>query len=157
MHRPKGLFVAARSRRQNKLLYGVLCLCIEAQNPSSPERPKGGSGNWGTPPPAPPTPMPSTNLAPSGIGGPPPGKNSPLTPSISGLSSSGVASYLTGIALIPALSSLGMKAGSGGEGVLDRRDVLDLMHGRGRMATDPCIPTMSGRSMSGFHRPDGGI
>ena len=33
--------------------------------------------------------------------------------------------------------------------------VLDLMHGRrSRMPIDPRIPTMSGRSMSGFHRPD---
>ena len=38
-------------------------------------------------------------------------------------------------------------------GVLDRRDVLDIMHGRSRMAIDPRIPTIPGRSMSGFHRP----
>ena len=40
-----------------------------------------------------------------------------------------------------------------GRGVLDRRDVLDLMHGRYRMTIDPRNPTMPGRSMSGFHRP----
>ena len=28
-----------------------------------------------------------------------------------------------------------------------------LVHGRGRMTIDPCIPTMPGRSTSGFHRP----
>ena len=40
----------------------------------------------------------------------------------------------------------------GGGGVLDRRDVLDLiMHGSSRMTMDPRIPTMPGRSMSGFH------
>ena len=39
------------------------------------------------------------------------------------------------------------------EGVLDRRDVLDLMHGRSRMTIDPRIPTRPGRSMSGFHQP----
>ena len=27
------------------------------------------------------------------------------------------------------------------------------MHGRSRMTIDPCIPTMPGRSSSGFHRP----
>ena len=37
-----------------------------------------------------------------------------------------------------------------GGGVLDRRYVLDLMHGRSRMAIDPRIPTMPGRSISGF-------
>ena len=42
--------------------------------------------------------------------------------------------------------------GEGG-GVLDRRYVLNLMHGRSRMIIDPRIPTMPGRSMSGFHRP----
>ena len=41
----------------------------------------------------------------------------------------------------------------GGGGVLDRRDVLDLMHGRSRMTIEPRIPTMPGRGMSGFHRP----
>ena len=30
-------------------------------------------------------------------------------------------------------------------GVLDKRDALDLMHGRGRMTTDPRIPIMPGR------------
>ena len=40
-----------------------------------------------------------------------------------------------------------------GEGVLDKRKVLDLMHGRSRMIIDPPIPTMLGRSMSVFHRP----
>ena len=38
-------------------------------------------------------------------------------------------------------------------GVLDRRDVLDFMHGRSRVAVDPRIPTMPGRGVSGFHRP----
>ena len=38
-------------------------------------------------------------------------------------------------------------------GVLDRKDVLDLMHGRSRITVDPRIPTMPRRSMSGFHRP----
>ena len=41
-------------------------------------------------------------------------------------------------------------------GVLDKRDVFDLMHGRSinsRMTIDPRIPTMPGRSTSGFHRP----
>ena len=33
-------------------------------------------------------------------------------------------------------------------GVLDRRDILDLMHGRGRIAVNSRIPTMPGRSMS---------
>ena len=36
--------------------------------------------------------------------------------------------------------------GGGGGGV------LDIMHGRSRMAMDPRIPTMSGQSASGFHR-----
>ena len=36
--------------------------------------------------------------------------------------------------------------------VLDRREVLDLMHGRSRMTIDSRIPTMPGRSMSGFNR-----
>ena len=45
------------------------------------------------------------------------------------------------------------KIGEGGGGVLDRRDVLDLMHGPSRMAIDPRILTLPGRSMSGFHRP----
>ena len=40
-----------------------------------------------------------------------------------------------------------------GGGILDRRDVLDVMHGRNRMTIDPRIPTMPGRSMSDFHRP----
>ena len=40
----------------------------------------------------------------------------------------------------------------GGGGVRDRRDVLDLMHGRSRIAMDPRIPTMPGRGVSGFHR-----
>ena len=31
--------------------------------------------------------------------------------------------------------------------------VLDIMHGRNRMTVDPRIPTMSGRSSSGLHRP----
>ena len=43
--------------------------------------------------------------------------------------------------------------GNRGGGVLDRRDVLDIMHGRSRMTIDPRIPAMPGRSMSGFHRP----
>ena len=37
-------------------------------------------------------------------------------------------------------------------GVLDRRDGLDLMHGRSRTALNPRIRTMPGRSISGFHR-----
>ena len=40
-----------------------------------------------------------------------------------------------------------------GGDVLDRRDVLDLMHGRSHMTIDPRIPTVPARSMSGFHRP----
>ena len=45
--------------------------------------------------------------------------------------------------------------GGGGRGgvVLNWRYVLDLMYGRSRMPIDPRIPTVSGRSMSGFHRP----
>ena len=39
-----------------------------------------------------------------------------------------------------------------GGGVPYRRDVLDLMHGLSRMTIDPRIPTVPGRSMSGFHR-----
>ena len=42
-------------------------------------------------------------------------------------------------------------------GVLDRRHVLDLMHGRSRMTIDPRIPKMPGRSMSGLHRPEADI
>ena len=38
-------------------------------------------------------------------------------------------------------------------GVLDRRDVLDLMHRRSRMTIDPRTSTMPGDSISGFHRP----
>ena len=41
-----------------------------------------------------------------------------------------------------------------GGGVLDSRDILDLMHGRSRMTLDPHILAMQGRSLSGFHRPD---
>ena len=37
-----------------------------------------------------------------------------------------------------------MGAGGGG-GVLDRRDVLDLMHSRSPMTIDPLTPTMPGR------------
>ena len=38
-----------------------------------------------------------------------------------------------------------------GGGVVDRRDVLDIMHGRSRMTIDPRIHTMPERSMlSGF-------
>ena len=33
------------------------------------------------------------------------------------------------------------------------RGVLIVMDGRSRMTIDPRIPTMPGRSMSGFHRP----
>ena len=40
-----------------------------------------------------------------------------------------------------------------GGGVLERRDMLDLMHGRSRMTIDARNPTIPGRSMSGFHRP----
>ena len=36
-----------------------------------------------------------------------------------------------------------------GGGELDRRDVLDLIHGRSRMNIDPRIPTMPRRSISG--------
>ena len=50
--------------------------------------------------------LPNAYLALSGTGGVPPGKSRPLTPSSIGLSSSGVASNLTGIDLTPALSSL---------------------------------------------------
>ena len=39
-----------------------------------------------------------------------------------------------------------------GRGELDRRDILGLVHGRSRMTIDPRIPTMRGRSMSGFRR-----
>ena len=38
----------------------------------------------------------------------------------------------------------------GGWGVLDGREVLDLMHDRIRMTIGPRIPTMPGRSMFGF-------
>ena len=31
--------------------------------------------------------------------------------------------------------------------------VLMIMHGRSRVTVDPRIPTMPGRSTSGFHRP----
>ena len=31
--------------------------------------------------------------------------------------------------------------------------VLTVMHGRSRMTIDPRIPSMPGRSTSGFHRP----
>ena len=41
----------------------------------------------------------------------------------------------------------------GGGGVLERRYVIDLMHGRSRMTVDPRIPTIPRRSMSGFYRP----
>ena len=44
-------------------------------------------------------------------------------------------------------------ATNGEGGVLERRHVLDLMHGRSRMSIDPRIPTMPGRRMPGFHRP----
>ena len=47
----------------------------------------------------------------------------------------------------------GAEGWGGGRGVLDRRDVLDLMHGRSRMIIDLRIPTIPGRGMSGFHRP----
>ena len=40
----------------------------------------------------------------------------------------------------------------GGGGRLDRRDVLDIMHGRSRTAVDSRTPTMPGRSTSGSHR-----
>ena len=36
-----------------------------------------------------------------------------------------------------------MQAPGGGGVVLDRRDVLDLMHSRSRMIIDPRIPTMN--------------
>ena len=35
--------------------------------------------------------------------------------------------------------------------------VLIIMHGRSRMAIDPRLPTMPGRSTSGFHRPGADI
>ena len=50
-------------------------------------------------------------------------------------------------------AAIGLREGGGGGGVLDRRNVLDLMLGRSRMTIDPRIPTMPGRSASGFHRP----
>ena len=37
--------------------------------------------------------------------------------------------------------------------MLDRRGVLDLMHGRSRVTIGSRTPTMPGRSMSGFHKP----
>ena len=40
-----------------------------------------------------------------------------------------------------------------GQGVIDRRDALDLMHGRSRMTIGPRILTIPGRNMSGIHRP----
>ena len=40
-----------------------------------------------------------------------------------------------------------------GGGVLDRRHVLDIMHGRSRKTIDPRIPTLPGRGTSGFHQP----
>ena len=52
-------------------------------------------------------------------------------------------------------SFIEVMSGWGGGGVLDRRDVLDLMEGRSRMTINPRILTMPGRSMSGFHRPGG--
>ena len=39
------------------------------------------------------------------------------------------------------------------EGVLQRSYILDFMNSRNRMTIDPGIPTMPGRSMSGFHPP----
>ena len=39
---------------------------------------------------------------------------------------------------------------TGGGGVVL---IIIIMHGRSRMAIDPHIPTMPGRSMSGFHQP----
>ena len=47
------------------------------------------------------------------------------------------------------LTAITVGAGGGGRGALDRRDVLDIMHGRSRIAIDPRIPTMPGRSMPG--------
>ena len=44
-----------------------------------------------------------------------------------------------------------------GGGVLDLRDVLDFMHGSSRKTIDPRIPTIPGLSLSGFHRPGGGL
>ena len=32
--------------------------------------------------------------------------------------------------------------------------VLDIMPGRSRTTMDPCIPTITGRTTSGFHRRD---
>ena len=40
----------------------------------------------------------------------------------------------------------------GGVSSIDRGDILDLMHGRSRMAVDPRIPTMPGWIMSDFLR-----
>ena len=45
------------------------------------------------------------------------------------------------------------EGGGGRGGIPGRRYVLDLMHGRSDMTIDPRIPTMTGRSMSGFHWP----
>ena len=50
---------------------------------------------------------------------------------------------------------VGGPGGRGRGGVLDRRDVLDIMHGRSRMTIDPRIPTMPGQSTSGFRQPGG--
>ena len=42
-----------------------------------------------------------------------------------------------------------------GTGRCPGRGVYSIfMHGRSRMTTDPCIPTMPGGSTSGFHQPD---
>ena len=56
----------------------------------------------------------------------------------------------TPITLSPVLIKNGPEihpVGPGGEGV------LLIMHGRSRRTVDPRIPTMPGRSTSGFHRP----
>ena len=44
----------------------------------------------------------------------------------------------------------GLEEGGGDRG---RPGVLDIMHCRSRMTIDPRIPTMSGRSTSGFYPP----
>ena len=40
-----------------------------------------------------------------------------------------------------------------GQGWGGERRCSHIMHGRSHVIIDPCIPTMPGRSMSGFHRP----
>ena len=54
---------------------------------------------------------------------------------------------------IIGLLSLAEEPTGGGEVVLDRKYVVDLMHNRSRRTIDPPFSTMPGRIMSGFHRP----